>query len=64
MYGVIVRDGQSWHLYGPLDKETADLFSQFVTREVDPATVLPMHSPARELLGWYASREAADYDQG
>lgn len=61
IYGVIVADGQDAHLYGPLDKETAEAFAEFMRKEVDPTLVLPMHSPTRELLAWRQSHQCGEY---
>lgn len=40
-------------VFGPFDELlTASLFADFLTAEVDPATVRTLQSPTRELLAW------------
>jgi hypothetical protein len=41
------------HVYGPFaDRDEARAFAEFLGREVDPAAVVPLHSPTAELLAW------------
>lgn len=40
-------------IWGPFaSREEADEFAEFVTREIDPAEVRTLQSPAGELLSW------------
>ncbi len=42
------------YAWGPFDDaDVAALFAQFATREIDPAEVILLHDPNRELLSWY-----------
>jgi len=48
------RDGDEIRTYGPFtDARTAQHFADFLTVEVDPATVHQMSAPVNELLSWY-----------
>jgi hypothetical protein len=39
--------------WGPIsDRRQADDFAKFITDEMDPARVIPLRSPASELLAW------------
>lgn len=49
---IVTLDEQQ-HSYGPFDdRETANRFADFLTAEVDPATVHRLYSPVVSLLGW------------
>lgn len=48
---VVLVDNQG--IYGPFtDKDEAEEFASFLRVEVDPAAVVPLKSPTRELLAW------------
>lgn len=52
------------HVVGPFsDEDEAAQFAAFATVEIDPATVVPLMSPAGQLLGWresMLSKEGSD----
>lgn len=47
-------DHRAPFVYGPFeDMELAQQFADFLTAEVDPATVINVIHPADELVGWW-----------
>jgi hypothetical protein len=52
---VLLREQST--AYGPFDDEVmAQQFAEFLRVEVDPAVVIPLRSPARELLTCYRTQ--------
>lgn len=54
---VLLSTGRSEELpfpYGPFDDMAeAEDFAAFVAKEIDPASVVPLRSPSKELLAWW-----------
>lgn len=50
---IVVLRSSSTYCYGPfIDPDAAHKFAEFLTAEVDPATVHQVRSPVNELLTW------------
>lgn len=50
---IVLLQQPGLHAYGPFATvEEAEEFRAFLAAEVDPAAVLKLASPVRELLGW------------
>lgn len=53
MWVVICMSGANNRCYGPFDNpDLAERFARYLSDEVDPAGVFPVHSPTAELLTW------------
>jgi len=52
---VLLKHGNGYVVYGPMNAKLAQAFSRFLGDTVDPAIVLPLNSPTAELLAWYQS---------
>lgn len=52
---VILKSGKGrTYAYGPFhDRDEAIHFAEFLSKEVDPAEVVPLFSPVDELLGYW-----------
>lgn len=58
---VLLKTTGTGCMYGPFDDEAqAEHFADFLTTEVDPATVVPLKSPIAELLAWRRNRMIPD----
>jgi hypothetical protein len=58
----IVRLTEQRMSYGPFDdRDSADRFREFLTNEVDPATVEQLHDPVTELLNWRDAMHAGGH---
>lgn len=57
---VVLTESRGNFAYGPTeDKDTAEAFAEFLTREVDPAAALQLRSPTAELLAWWRQSRSA-----
>ncbi len=53
MYVVLLQSGPGReYAYGPFEHAEALRFAEFVSKEIDPATVIPLRSALFELLAW------------
>ena len=60
-YVVILNTGSDPVVYGPFhDGQTAYDFAAYLTQEVDPATVVLLRDPQRELLAYWKQRRAGE----
>jgi len=64
-YVVILNTGSDPVVYGPFhDGQTAYDFAAYLTAEVDPATVVLLRDPARELLAYWKQQPRAGQTDG
>ena len=61
MFVVLIQSGAGReYAYGPFEQAEALRFAEFASKEIDPATVIPLRSALFELLSWRDAVQGRD----